>query len=62
VAWTYVLSRHPASIAASFLYLSPALATSIGWLWLGEIPTPLSFLGGILAVSGVLIVNTRGKR
>ena len=39
VTWTYVLSRFPASNAVSFLYLNPALAILVAWIWLGEIPT-----------------------
>jgi drug/metabolite transporter (DMT)-like permease len=61
VAWTYVLSRMPASVAGSFLYLSPVLATLIAWMLLKEVPSWLSLLGGIPSLLGVILVNTRGR-
>lgn len=61
VTWTYVLSRFPASNAVSFLYLNPALAILVAWIWLGEVPTVLSLMGGALAILGVVLVNTKGR-
>ncbi len=61
VAWSYTLSRIPASIATSFLNLSPLLALLISWLWLHEVPALLEIVGGAVVIVGVLIVNTRGK-
>jgi len=56
-SWAYVLSRIPASLAGSYLYLSPVLAIFIAWIWLDEVPAFLSLVGGFLALMGVVIVN-----
>lgn len=57
ILWTYAQSRLPVSVATSFLYLSPVVAILVAWIWLREWPAPLSLLGGLLALAGVILVN-----
>jgi len=60
--YAYIFSRMLAPVAVSFLYLIPAMAFLIAWVWLGEVPTLLSVVGGLVTLSGVFIVNTRGRQ
>ncbi len=60
VLWAHALSRMPASSLSSFLYAQPVNAALIAWIWLGEIPAALTIIGGIIALVGVMLVNTKG--
>jgi drug/metabolite transporter (DMT)-like permease len=62
VCWSFALGRAPASRVASFLYLQPLMGCLIAWLWLGEIPTWLTVLGGTLAVVGVVLATLPGLK
>jgi drug/metabolite transporter (DMT)-like permease len=57
--WAITLSRLPAARAANFQYCVPPIATLIGFLWLGEIPSLPGIIGGLMALSGVVIVNLK---
>lgn len=60
ITWSYALSQAPASIVSSFIYTSPVITICIAWVWLQEIPSGLSVLGGVITLTGVVLVNTRG--
>jgi drug/metabolite transporter (DMT)-like permease len=57
----YANARLEVTRAASALYAVPAVAILVGWIWLREVPSPTSVLGGAVALSGVLLAST-GRR
>lgn len=61
--WAYVLQRSSAGQTSATTYVVPAIAILMSWAILGEVPTPLMFLGGALCLLGVLVTRMRwGKR
>ena len=61
IAWNAALHRAPASQVSSFIYFSPPIAVLIGWVWLGERPTLLTLVGGVITVGGVVLANARRR-
>ena len=55
LSWNYAFTLTQASIATSFMYLNPIIATLIAFIWLGEVPSIIAISGGILALIGVII-------
>ena len=61
VCWSRVLSKMEASKAAIFLYTIPVMAIIIGFLWLQELPSLVSCLGGAIILGGVILSNSKWK-
>jgi len=59
--WAFALGRSTAGRLGSLTYLVPAVAIVLGWLLLAEVPPPLSFVGGAVAVIGVILARSRPR-
>lgn len=60
--WAYALKRSSAGKTGAMTYLVPPLAVLMGWLFLGESPPALAFLGGALCLAGVAVTRGIGGR
>lgn len=58
LCWAKALSKIEASRSATFLYAVPVMTIIIGFLWLHELPSFVSCLGGAIILGGVVISNT----
>ena len=57
--WTWLLARHPAGVVGPFSMLVPVVGILTAALVLGERPTLLELLGGVIVVIGVMIGSRR---
>jgi drug/metabolite transporter (DMT)-like permease len=61
-AWSYALAHFPVGRTTMSLYLVPPIATLLTIAWFGIWPTPVALFGGAVAIAGVIVVNTLGRR
>jgi drug/metabolite transporter (DMT)-like permease len=59
VTWSRAISVLPPSVAARGLYLVPVVGLGVAWVWLGEVPSVLAVLGGLVVIAGVLVASSR---
>jgi drug/metabolite transporter (DMT)-like permease len=59
ITWGFALSRTSAGRLAATTYLVPPVSVLLGWLWLGESPAALAYLGGALCLAGVAVSRKR---
>jgi drug/metabolite transporter (DMT)-like permease len=60
--WTYALGHFGAARGSNFLYLIAPVATALAFVFMGDRPSLQTLIGGALAILGVIIVNTRGRK
>jgi drug/metabolite transporter (DMT)-like permease len=57
--WAYALTHTDAGALSLTTFLVPGIATLIAWLTIDEVPPSLTFLGGALAIVGVLMTRRK---
>lgn len=60
--FSYAISKLPVTLATSFLYSVPVFSILFSWLILGEVPTLLTLLGGVIAILGIVLVAYAKRR
>ncbi|MFF3939424.1 DMT family transporter [Streptomyces phaeofaciens] len=60
--WAYALARTTVSRMGATTYAVPALVVLMSWLALGEVPGPLTLVGGALCLAGVAVSRSRPAR
>jgi drug/metabolite transporter (DMT)-like permease len=59
--WAYALTHTDAGALSLTTFLVPLIATLIAWLLIDEVPPSLTFVGGALAIVGVLMTRRKPK-
>ncbi|MEV6737695.1 DMT family transporter [Streptomyces sp. NPDC051104] len=61
-AWAYALARTTASRMGATTYAVPALVVLMSWLFLQEVPGPVTLGGGALCLAGVAVSRSRPRK
>ena len=59
VVWGYAVARFTVATSTAALYLVPPVTLVVAFAWLGEIPRPIELLGGLISITGVVLINAR---
>lgn len=59
--WTYLMSRYPAGAVAPLSLMVPVVGIASSWIVLGERPTPLSLVGGVIVIAGAFAATSSGR-
>ncbi|GHK03285.1 membrane protein [Streptomyces sp. Y2F8-2] len=59
--WAYALARTTASRMGATTYTVPALVVLMSWLFLQEVPGPVTLAGGALCLAGVSVSRSRPR-
>lgn len=58
--WSIAQAHYGPARAANFLYLIPPTAAALSLFWVGDVPTWTTLVGGLVVLSGVVVVNRWG--
>jgi O-acetylserine/cysteine efflux transporter len=56
-----LLGRYPASTVAPLSLMVPIVGFTVAWLALGEVPAPLTVVGGAIVIVGALVAQSSGS-
>ncbi|MET0454984.1 MAG: DMT family transporter [Mycobacterium sp.] len=59
VTWSYAVARLPVERSTAALYLVPPVTLVVALVWLGERPRLLELVGGLIGITGVVLINRR---
>lgn len=59
--WAYALRHTGAGKLSLTTFLVPAITTLLAWALLAEVPPALAFVGGAMAIAGVLLTRVRPR-
>ncbi len=57
ITWSYALAYLPTVKATCWMFMLPLVSCLLGWAVLKEIPDLLTFLGGVIAMGGAILVT-----